>query len=66
LVVDRGVIRDHPLGEGSHIFVLRFFESLFARLNVDQSRGVSDMRDMRDLRVGWLGGRVGPKKPRAR
>jgi hypothetical protein len=33
LVVDRGVIPDHLLRKGAHIFVLRFVERLFAGLN---------------------------------
>jgi hypothetical protein len=46
------VVLDHVFGERDHLFVLRHLDRLLGGLDVDLSGGV---RDMRNLRIGWLG-----------
>jgi hypothetical protein len=45
------MVPNHPLSEGADIFILAFVESLLARLDVEHTGSI---RDMGDLRVGWL------------
>src|SRR5262245_2057683 len=52
LIVDRSMVTDHPLGEGTHILVLALVESLLARFYVDWVRRVGNTRDLGVCRLG--------------
>src|SRR6185437_15259474 len=58
LVVHRGVVARHLLGERAHLRVVRFLQRLFCRSDVDVPGGVGNVRDLRVVDGGRRRGGV--------